>query len=162
MKLTDFGISKHWGGTSLRTHCGTPHYQAPEQLGLLPRNLNTRGNSYTYAVDLWAAGAIIHLMLTSEIPFSETYQDMDASMSLISGLDTSTGDTSSSTTMDMALIVDYCRDLVPFPEQGLSDNMVSDSGITLVKSLMVAQPSNRLFAVHALKSTWFGENIFSR
>lgn len=159
VKITDFGISKHWGGTSLRTNCGTLNYQAPEQLGLLPRNPNTRRNAYSNAVDLWAAGAIIHLMLTSEIPFSDKNQGTEDSMSLLSGLDLGTGDIASSGTIDLGLLLDYCRNLKSFPSESLLNNVVSDGGITLVKSLMAAEPSNRSSAVDALNSVWLGGTL---
>lgn len=149
VKITDFGISKHWADTSLRTHCGTLCYQAPEQLGLLPRDWFKRGNSYTDAIDLWALGAIVHQMLTSEIPFRDTYQP-----SFLSEFDLSSSNTNSPT-LDMGLIVDYCRAAKPFPTGSLLNKRVNRNGIEFVTSVMAANPRDRLTAVAALKCVWF-------
>lgn len=98
IKISDFGISKCSVGTSLRTGCGTVCYQAPEQQGLLPREMRS-GNSYTNAIDLWALGTIVHEILASEIPFLDTYQEMDSGMA-------ATGD--GCFVVDIALLFSYC------------------------------------------------------
>ena len=58
VKLIDFGICAESGVTALRA--GTPHYQAPEQLGGSPHDPHT---------DLWAIGVTLYQMLTGELPF---------------------------------------------------------------------------------------------
>lgn len=154
VKLTDFGISKHWAGSSLRTHCGTLCYQAPEQLGLLPRDRfarfrHAKANSYTSAIDIWALGAIVHQILTSEIPFLDTDQDL-----FLSDFD-SVPPEEKSPTLDMGLIVDYCRGGKPFPTNSLLTHRAGQSAIDFVKSLMAPKPSDRLTAENSLKSDWF-------
>ncbi|KAL0630970.1 hypothetical protein Q9L58_010180 [Maublancomyces gigas] len=72
VKITDFGVSKHAAGKSMQTNCGTFFHRAPEQQGLLPKYLTTR-NNYTIAVDLWALGVVAHEVLTTEIPFLESF-----------------------------------------------------------------------------------------
>lgn len=144
-------------GTSLRSGCGTVCYQAPEQLGLLPRNMRTSlKDSYTKVVDLWALGAVVHEILTSEIPFLDTYQDLDWTMDL-----TLTPDLSSASnpdpTIDMNLLQDYCRGINPFPRESLRKNGVSKEGIDFVKSLMAVNPRDRVSATDALKSLWLLE-----
>lgn len=96
-------------------------------------------------------------MLTSEIPFLDKYQDMDGSVTFISGLDIGSPDESTaiSATMDMALLLDYCRNLKPFPTESLQNHGVSTDGISFVRSLMAPKPSDRVSAADALKSTWF-------
>lgn len=156
VKIADFGISKRWGGTFLRTNCGTLSYQAPEQLGLLPR---ATGNFYTERVDIWALGAIVHQILTSEIPFLDKYHDIEDSTDFLSDLDmapTNTSSSQSESMMDMGHLVDYCRDLKPFPTEILEKNGVSKDGIGFVRSLMIANPSGRVSAAEALKNKWLG------
>lgn len=57
IKVTDFGLSKFVGETSLmKTLCGTPSYLAPEVLesaGL---------GGYSKAVDCWSLGVILYIM----------------------------------------------------------------------------------------------------
>ncbi|KAL0630844.1 hypothetical protein Q9L58_010301, partial [Maublancomyces gigas] len=151
VKITDFGISKHISGTSLRTNCGTPSYQAPEQLGLLPRKMMTRNQSYTKAIDLWALGAVIHEILTSKIPFLETYyDDMDSMVSTFETLTVSdcTG------TIDTEEIYNYCRHF-KFPIETLQQSGAVVEAIELVRSLMAANPKDRMSATEALDSRWF-------
>lgn len=144
VKITDFGVSKRWVGTSLKTDCGTTIYRSPEQLGILPRELRATGNSYTSHIDIWALGAIVHQMLTTEIPFLEIYTD-DTDLESIPAPDD---------TVDMDLLYGYCRNLNEFPCSTLRKHGVSEDGIEFVKSLMVANPSERASAAAALGSQW--------
>lgn len=52
VKITDFGISKYYDGTDLRTHCGTVIYPAPEMLGLLPKDMANNSQVYTKSIDI--------------------------------------------------------------------------------------------------------------
>lgn len=154
VKIADFGISKRWGGTFLRTNCGTLSYQAPEQIGLLPR---AAGNSYSERVDIWALGAIVHQVLTSEIPFLDANHEGEDSTDFLSDLDlelTNTTSGLSGAMVDMGLLLDYCRNLKPFPTGSLEKNGVSSDGIGFVMSVMIANPADRVCAAEALKSTW--------
>lgn len=150
VKITDFGISKLSSETSLRTVCGTTCYQAPEVLGLLPMNMRTSGGkSYTKIVDIWALGAVVHKILTSEIPFCEKYEDCT-----ITGIDSAY---TTSSEVDLGLVADYCRKSQPFPTDCLITNNASKYAIDFVKSMMVADPRGRITAVEALDSRWLKE-----
>lgn len=146
MKISDFGISKRWVGTALRTNCGTAIYRSPEQLGILPRPIRTADNSYTNQVDIWALGAILHEMLTLRIPFLDTYTHED------SGFPSTVEDT-----VDTGQLYDYCRGKTTFPCDTLRSHGVPEVGIEFVKSLMAANPSERLSAAAALASEWLAE-----
>lgn len=147
VKITDFGIAKQTSQTSLRTACGTSCYQAPEVLGLLPRSMRTSGsNSYSKTVDIWALGAVVHKILTFEIPFLDKYED-----STISGLDSAYA---TSAEVDIGLLSDYCRKSQPFPTESLLTHGASKYAIDFVKSMMVADPRRRVSAAAALDSDW--------
>lgn len=149
VKITDFGISKSWVGTSLNTHCGTTIYRAPEQLGILPRKFRATGNSYTNQIDMWALGAIVHEMLTLEIPFLETDRALDPDLvSCISVVEN---------TVDTGLLYGYCHGKEPFPSASLSSHGVPEDGIEFVTGLMAVNPSERFSATAALASQWFVE-----
>lgn len=147
VKITDFGISKNWDGTELRTHCGTTPYKAPELQGMLPRSLIVTSRSYTKNVDLWSLGALVHELLTSEIPFLEKAQIED------SGVDQDKQNTASKMCINSDLLYQYCRG-EPFPIGALEDHGASPEQIDLIKNLMIPNPMNRVSAVDALKSRW--------
>lgn len=61
IKVTDFGLSKDYGGGSaLQTSCGTPDYVAPEVLS---------GQAYDSSVDIWSIGVITYILLCGFPPF---------------------------------------------------------------------------------------------
>jgi serine/threonine protein kinase len=61
VKIVDFGLSKTFGpGETCKEPFGTLCYVAPEILLQRP---------YDKSVDLWSLGVIIHLMLSSTLPF---------------------------------------------------------------------------------------------
>jgi serine/threonine protein kinase len=61
IKIADFGFAERTDGfISLKTQCGTPGYVAPEILLGLP---------YGKAVDMWAIGVIIYVLLGGYPPF---------------------------------------------------------------------------------------------
>lgn len=158
VKITDFGISKQTLETSLRTACGTSCYQAPEVLGLLPRHMRTSGsNSYSKIVDIWALGAVVHKILTSEIPFLDKYEGENED-SIMSGMDSGYA---TSIEVDIGLLSDYCRKSQPFPIESLLTYEASKNAIDFVKSMMVADPRGRVSAAGALTSRWLTETVFS-
>ena len=62
IKIADFGFAERTDGfISLKTQCGTPGYVAPEILLGLP---------YGKAVDMWAIGVIIYVLLGGYPPFN--------------------------------------------------------------------------------------------
>lgn len=150
VKITDFGISKHFGSSALRTQCGTIIYQAPELLGFLSPGMVKTTRSYTKNVDIWAFGALLHEVLTSEIPFLEQALPGD---SILDSYDSSPPPIS----VNMGLLFGYCHGQ-PFPITTLQHNRVSADGIDFVKSLMTANPMNRVSAADALNARWFAEN----
>lgn len=117
-------------------------YKAPEQLGILPNHMRSR-NGYTTAIDLWALGAGIRQVLTSEIPFPDTYHHSKSMF-----------ETSAVPEIDMAHLVAYFNDTKPFPEESLETHHASKEAIDFVKSLMIVNPRNRVSAVEALNSPW--------
>lgn len=149
VKITDFGISKRWADTALQTHCGTALYQAPELHRLLPKELRSAGDQYTWAVDMWALGAIVHEVLTSRIPFTEV-----PPMSAGSTYFESTTTTNSS--HDGWLLAQYCNGQ-PFPVDSLNQYGASATAIAFVKRLMIANPKDRVSAADALLDGWFSE-----
>jgi serine/threonine-protein kinase len=66
-KLIDFGIAKLLGDESVEhktrtgTPMGTPYYMSPEQC---------RGKNVDHRTDLYAIGAMIHVLLTGQKPFT--------------------------------------------------------------------------------------------
>jgi len=61
IKLADFGLSKLYSDKPLQTACGTPFYVAPDIL---------LGEGYGAAVDLWAAGVLLYVLLSGRLPFA--------------------------------------------------------------------------------------------
>jgi len=71
-KIADMGLAKHFGECAgiqaqRATVCGTPNYYAPEMV------LAAEGGPSTYgkAVDMWAAGVVLYIMLCGFPPFEE-------------------------------------------------------------------------------------------
>mmetsp|Transcript_12691 Transcript_12691/g.38257 ORF Transcript_12691/g.38257 Transcript_12691/m.38257 type:complete len:418 (+) Transcript_12691:2731-3984(+) len=68
VKLCDFGFAKQWeADKNMFTHIGTPVYMSPEQLG----GQQEQGYLGT-AVDVWAAGVLLVVMLLGAFPFDHT------------------------------------------------------------------------------------------
>ncbi len=78
-KISDFGLTRVTDSLDLvKTICGTPHYFAPE---LVNADLTKREKGwelgsmadtpYTIAVDVWALGCVLYIMLSSAPPFSD-------------------------------------------------------------------------------------------
>ena len=68
LKIADFGFAVKTDGDNLNQMCGTPGYVAPEIL---------LGKNYGMAVDIWAAGVILYILLGGYPPF---YADTDEQM----------------------------------------------------------------------------------
>lgn len=118
---------------------------------MLPREFRAAANSYTNQIDIWALGAIVHEMLTLEIPFVDTYINTD---SAVSGLTTS----GAQDTLDTDLLYGYCHGTKQFPTASLRSHGVGEDGIEFVKSLMAVNPRERLSAAVALTSGWLAQN----
>ena len=74
LRIADFGLAKKMktARARLTSQCGTPAYIAPEVLN---------GETYTPAVDMWAAGVILYATLCGELPFD--HRDQKSSFKLI-------------------------------------------------------------------------------
>lgn len=103
------------------------------------------GQSYTPSIDIWALGAVLHQVLTSEVPFTET----SSTMTGMTGM-TTLGWSS----IDAELLLNYCAGREPFPDASLSKHGAIPDTISFVKSLMVPDPKDRVSAADALKSAW--------
>lgn len=134
--------------------CGTRGYLAPEIQGVLPRRFRT-GEQFSFALDLWSLGCVVHELLTSQIPFVEIdnrCDDMDHMTGLESGFTEISGE------IDMESLCEYCRGEIDFPSEILHASQVSEEGIEFVKSLLVANPSDRATAVSALQNPWLNKS----
>lgn len=80
LKLLDFGLAKNLAElkklTRTGTLLGTPHYMSPEQL--------TEGGQVSPRSDLFAVGAILYEMLTSQLAFTGT-SFMEVARSILEG-----------------------------------------------------------------------------
>ena len=66
VKVTDFGISKQYGGEETekaRTFVGTLTYMSPERM---------EGENYSYAGDIWSLGIMLIELVTGKFPYQET------------------------------------------------------------------------------------------
>lgn len=65
VKITDFGMSALHQSPShmLRTSCGSPHYAAPELIGV--------GSYRGDTADIWSLGIILYACLANTLPFND-------------------------------------------------------------------------------------------
>ncbi|GMH43538.1 hypothetical protein BSKO_11460 [Bryopsis sp. KO-2023] len=71
LKLIDFGLSKHLDSVNT-LGVGTPDYMAPEMLGVVPTQASSGGPKYdASAVDVWAMGVMLYLLVTGVYPFED-------------------------------------------------------------------------------------------
>lgn len=154
MKIADFGISKRFKDTVLKTHAGSHAYMAPELpelLGLLPREL--MDTTYTKAVDIWSLGCLVHEVLTTEIPFLEM---ISADSSGIEQEDSGLQRT------DFTNFKSFCDGKTEFPLYSLRRSGASDSAVQFLKTLLVADPKCRPLAKEALLSKWLPQGADTR
>lgn len=149
MKIADFGTSKRLTNTALRTICGTQGYVAPELLKILPlKPKMVELEEFTYALDMWSMGCLVHELLTSQTPFRELLQETTASTEIESGF------TTVGSEVDMGCFYDYCQGRTDFPTEALRSARVAKPGIDFVKRLLVADPEGRATATQALRDPW--------
>lgn len=144
VKIADFGTSKRLAHTALRTTVGTTGYMAPELLRLGPRTGNLE--EFTYALDIWSLGCLVHELLTSQTPFCEIAdpgETWDESGFTVTGSQT-----------DMGMLYQYCHGNSAFPTEVLRAAQVPQEGIDFVMGLLVADPRKRPEAVEAQLSPW--------
>ncbi|OSX78262.1 hypothetical protein BU14_0113s0007 [Porphyra umbilicalis] len=121
VKLTDFGLAKDVGGASgaeacMHSYCGTAYYLAPEALSPA---------GYGPAVDLWAVGVVLYVLLSGHFPFF--------------------GDTAG----EFAARLDAG---LRFPAADWA--AVSEGARSLIAALLRADPAERLTARQALRHPW--------
>lgn len=143
VKIADFGTSKRLAHTALRTMVGTPGYLAPELLRFVPRMGNS--DEFTYALDIWSLGCLVHELLTSQTPFCETDTEDYCDESGFTITDPQT---------DMGLLCRFCLGDAVFPTEVLQSAQVTEEGIDFVKELLAADPRERPEAVRAQQSPW--------
>lgn len=149
--MADFGTAKDTKNTSLWTRCGTPGYLAPEVLGILPQKFKV-GKNFTYTLDMWSVGCILHELLTSEMPFIEAGHQSD----MFSGITMS----DFTPQVDMGSLLEYCRDESEFPTEILRNAQVDEEGIDLIKTLMNPDPKGRSTTVLTLQHPWLASGKY--
>jgi calcium/calmodulin-dependent protein kinase I len=126
VKLCDFGLSDYIDSArvaelghdnTLTAVIGTPGYIAPEVVKREP---------YGRAVDMWACGVVLYVMLSGRLPFYGR-NDMECLRRIANG--------------------EYS-----FPDREWKD--ISEHAISLVKSLLQVNPTKRLTARAALQHRW--------
>lgn len=121
VKLADFGLSKLYAGQALQTACGTPFYVAPEILF---------GTGYGVAVDMWACGVLLYILLSGRLPF---HADTDPELfNLI---------------MEGNLVF-----------KSPQFDTVSESAKDLIRKLLVVDESSRFTAEQALQHEYITKN----
>ncbi|KAI5836940.1 kinase-like domain-containing protein [Morchella snyderi] len=151
VKITDFGVSKYLKGTECRTRVGTSGYMAPEIQGLwvLPHR---RRPLFGNAVDLWAAGCIIHELLSLQLPFAREWEDgPDITMT---GVCSAVDPDQVPAETDMASLIKYCQGDIQLPVGALERSGVSPNPMELIQALLRADPAARMTAMEALKTPW--------
>merc|ERR1719387_227943 len=121
VRLADFGLAARLPAEGrLTTLCGTHEYLAPEMI----RTGHGDADGYGAAVDLWAAGLLLFVILFGHNPFER---------------DNEIG------TLQAVLAADF-----RFPPSAC----VSDEARALVRALLVACPARRPSASEALAHAW--------
>jgi serine/threonine protein kinase len=136
VRIADFGLAKSafsggGGGDRLGAGgiCGTPSYLAPEIVA---------GQRYTPAVDCWAAGVCLYILLSGVVPFNWT--DRPGA--------------------DLRELFDRIS-AGAFSLDGVQWDGVSDDAKDLVRGLMCTSVPQRLTAKRALSHRWFTAQLAS-
>lgn len=70
LKIIDFGLSKHLDSANT-LGIGTPDYMCPELLGVSPSQPSSGPRYDAKAVDVWAMGVMLYLLVTGVYPFED-------------------------------------------------------------------------------------------
>lgn len=155
VKITDFGASKYLKGTECRTRVGTSGYMAPEIQGFWVLPHRRRRPPFTNAVDLWAAGCIIHELLSLQLPFAREWED--GPETTMTGVCSAVDPDQVTAEIDMARLMGYCQGQLPLPVGALERSGVSPNPVELIRALLRADPSARMTAMEALETPWLSE-----
>lgn len=119
---------------------------------MLPRRFKT-GRDFTYALDMWSLGCLLHELLTLQTPFLEpdTNDDFD---------DLSDVDIESGPQIDMESLYEYCQDTTAFPVDVLVKAHVPPDEIDLVKRLLIPNSHERPTATRTLQHPWLLKNKY--
>jgi len=131
LKIVDFGLARFGGPFDDDDMCGTPLYVAPESVGAAGPNGTRGAAAVTVAVDCWAAGVVLYMLLSGRAPF--THSD------------------------DAQLFRLICKGELSFrnPEWA----KVSLESKALIQALVVVKPDRRMTALEARRHAWFGTDV---
>ncbi|KAF7504791.1 hypothetical protein GJ744_001724 [Endocarpon pusillum] len=120
IKIGDFGISKRIENTAhLYTTIGSYQFMAPEILD------ESNHTGYTNAVDMWALGCIVYLLLASSLPFP-----------------------------NRQAVKQYAQDKTELSLQPLFNQGVSATAVEFTETLLSVHPSARPSSRDATRSPW--------
>ncbi len=131
LKIVDFGLARFGGPFDEEDMCGTPLYVAPEVVGGKGPGGVEGHTGVTVAVDTWAAGVILYMLLSGGAPF----MDPD----------------------DLRLFSLIRKGVVSFADAAWAP--VSPAAKDLIKALIVVKPEGRLTASAARAHAWFGADV---
>ena len=127
VKITDFGLSKHFSSVDvLETFVGTPVYMAPEVISL--SNSKVPNTMYSCKSDCWSLGVVLYMLISGHQPFRESSNEM----------------------LQEKIVTGQYEPMVGQRWQG-----VSDDAKDLVRKLLVVDPASRLGAEEILNHRWF-------
>jgi serine/threonine protein kinase len=134
IKVADMGLSKvlERGVHQNLTYCGTPLYMAPEML---------RKEQYSYPVDMWSIGCMMHELMCGDPPFTgKNMMELERNVKSFKGL---FGDETAVTK----------RIQRQFKRYG-----VSPKAQELIGLLLDPSPSSRITAPDAMAHEWISKN----
>jgi serine/threonine-protein kinase SRK2 len=132
LKICDFGYSKSMKWQSqAKSRVGTAAYIAPEVITA------ARGSQYnSEAVDVWSSGVVLHTMLAGMYPFCDVKAPNDE-------------------TRTIRRILEFLKGVIGYtPPPGLSE-----SGVDLLRRMLVADPSQRININDIINHPWFQANL---
>lgn len=135
IKITDFGVSRLVGETSLmKTQAGTPTYLAPE----IVHSYRSRSHEgYTRKVDGWSLGVILYICLASYPPFARDRRDTDQD-----------------------LVTQIIRGNYNFNHSNWKD--VSDAAKNMVRRMLTVEAKERHSPKQALGHEWLQDEEMKR
>jgi len=134
VKVADMGLSKvlERGVRQNLTYCGTPLYMAPEML---------RKEQYSYPVDLWSIGCMMHELLCGDPPFTgRNMQELERNVKSYKGLN------SEETAVTKRIKKQFTRYGVSELAQDLLGKYLDDD------------PKKRITAQDAIRHDWIAKN----